>query len=144
LDVEDITSKADLLGKALQSKDYGQIIDSTYPKLVEMGGGREKLLAATKAAMEQMAASGMEIISFKAEKPGSITGSGRDLATVVPTTLDMRVNAKTTMSQKSFLLAISSDGGSSWTFIDGSALTPEIVKAVLPESLHGIQLPAKP
>ena len=96
-----------------------------------------------KTGMDELKKQGVSIVSYKIETPAAPIAAGDDLVTVVPTVLEMKQGAGK-ITQKSYLLAISSDKGGHWTFVDGAGLDDEAkVKEVLPNLPKELKLPAK-
>src|SRR3954466_3868681 len=61
--------QAKQLETALGSKDYAKVIDLTYPKVVEVGGGRDKLLGEMTKEMQSLEAQGVVLLSSTAAVP---------------------------------------------------------------------------
>ena len=60
---EKILSECKIMADAMLQKNYSTIIDYTYPKIVEMGGGKAALLKASGPALKKMD-SGFELNYF--------------------------------------------------------------------------------
>lgn len=135
-----IKAEAEKSSRAFVSGDYGKVLDSTYSQLVVMGGGKAKMLASMEMEMKEMRDLGLKIISHTVGEPQPTVRAGTKLLAVVPTTLKIEA-PDSFITQQSFWLAVSSDGGKSWTFIDGSFLNKESLKMILPEAADKITLP---
>src|SRR3954466_3326868 len=83
--------KAVEVGQALLKGDYAKVADLTYPKIVEALGGREKMIAATDAAIKRMKAQGTTFKSYAAKEPGEFLTEGANTFTIVPTVVEMNV-----------------------------------------------------
>jgi len=143
VDFGKLKDQAQAMADGLRKGDYEKLADHTYPKLIELMGGRETMLAEVKKTMAAMKQEGFEILSYVVDTPTEVLGTPPDLAAILPQ--KMRIRLKNgVISQAAFLLAVSGDSGATWTFVDGAQLTPEIVKQILPKSLHGIKLPEVP
>jgi hypothetical protein len=137
-----VKEKGQETSNALVKGDYAKVVDLTFPRVVQLGGGREKMIALLKKGVQDMKSRGITFRSAKVETPNQIAKAGRSLIAIVPFTLEMRIpQGKAT--QKSFLLGISDDDGKSWTFIDGSKLTQENVKMFVPDFPKTVKLPEK-
>jgi hypothetical protein len=113
---------------ALAAGNYGRVVDSTYPKLVEMIGGRDKMIETLRHGAEEMKAHGSAIIDTDIREPEKVVTAGDKQFAIVPT----RVTVKQPLADphgglppfqpighaKGFLIAISADSGNTWTFID--------------------------
>jgi hypothetical protein len=134
-----LTARAQELTEALGRKDYEKVIDLTYPKVVEVGGGREKLLAAMTEEVKSMESEGVEIISSNASAPSQIVHDGDGIFAVVPVTSKVKAQEGTFQTEGS-LIGISTDGGQNWTFVDASGKDLTELKKVLP-NLDKLNLP---
>jgi hypothetical protein len=127
---------------ALVEGNYERVITLTYPKIVEMMGGKDAAVSVVKEQMKGMKDQGVTIVPSDAEMPGEIVSNAGKMFAVVSLRMVLR-GPKMKISQKSFLIAVSSDQGKSWTFIDGSGLNDEIKAQVIPELPPALKLPAK-
>src|SRR5436190_21634853 len=64
-----LSAQANELAQALGRKDYAKVMDLTYPKVIELGGGREKLLAAMTQEVKIMEAEGVEVLAASSAAP---------------------------------------------------------------------------
>lgn len=136
-----VKHKAREVGAALQNKDYARVIDLTYPRSIELMGGREKALRATEAQMRKSEDAGYSIASVTIGDPGEFLSEGTNTFVVVPSTTEMKAPGGRIVA-RSYLLGISPDAGKTWTFIDGSGLrTAERRKLILPRLPAKLELP---
>jgi hypothetical protein len=136
-----VKQKAGEVGHAFLTGDYAKVADLTYPKIVEALGGREKMIATTDAEMKKLKAKGISFKSYAAKDPGEFHTEAGHTFTVVPTVVEMTIPGGRAVS-KSFLLAISADGGKRWTFVDGSGVrSPEARDKSLPKLPAALKLP---
>lgn len=135
-----IKAEAEKSSRAFVSGDYSKVLDATYPQLVVMGGGKAKLLASIETEMKEMRDLGLKVISHTVGEPRPSVRAGTKLLAVVPTMVKME-SPDSLITQESFWLAVSTDDGKTWTFLDGSLLTEELLKMILPEAVDKITLP---
>jgi hypothetical protein len=134
-----IKSDCEIMANAMLQKNYSTIIDYTYPKLVEMAGGKQVLLNATKSAFEKMDDSFIiEKITFG--EPQKIYVAGKELHCIVPETLSINTN-KGKMQASYSLLAVSPDKGKKWYFIETHKFTPKIMKTIFPNFNYNLVIP---
>lgn len=132
---------------ALTSGNYARLVELTYPKVVEMIGGRDKMIETLRNGTEDMKARGNAILGAEVSEPKEVVPRGDKQFAIVPTTTRMRV-PEGTLRFKGFLIAISEDRGKTWTFIDGAGLVREPGKEkeklaqVLPDFPPQLSLPA--
>ncbi len=142
----DIATKIVLLANqiadASKDQDNEFILDRTHPKLIELAGGRSKMLEILNLALEPMRKQGITIANYTVSSNVTIRQVGQKIFAVIPTTLDLKYPNRTTRTE-SFLLAISDDGGRTYSFIDGSgaAKNRNMLKVVLPDLPDDMVLP---
>ena len=139
---EAIRKTAQACADALQKGDYEAFVEYTHPKIIAMVGGKKKMMDMIKSGMDELNKAGMTIISYKIEAPAEAISVGDDLAAIVPTSLEMKSKTDK-ITQRSYLLAVSSDNGKHWTFVDGAGLDDEKVKVIIPNPPKELKLPAK-
>ena len=134
-----LSARAKELEDALARKDYGKVIDLTYPKVIDFAGGRDKILAETIKEVQSMEAEGVQIISSTCGTPTQFVKDASGIYAVVPVT--SKVKAKDGMFQtEGSLIGISTDGGQNWTFVDATGKDQTELKQILP-NLDQLNLP---
>jgi hypothetical protein len=129
------------VGESLKKKDYAKVIDLTYPKAIELMGGREKAIRAVESEMKKAEDIGVSVASVTIGEPGEFLAEGKNTFVIVPSTTEMTAPGGKIVA-RSYLLGVSPDGGKTWTFIDGSGLrTPERRKLILPKLPGKLKLP---
>jgi hypothetical protein len=133
---------------ALTSGDYARLVQLTYPKVVEMIGGRDKMIETLQRGSEDMKARGSAILGAEVGEPKDVVTAGDKQFAIVPMTVRVQV-ADGTLRSKGFLIAVSEDRGKTWTFIDGAGLVREPGKEkeklaqILPDFPSQLSLPAR-
>jgi hypothetical protein len=136
-----VKEKAQEVGQAVLKGDYAKVADLTYPKVVEQMGGRDKTIATIKKTMKQLKEQGFALLSYKVDDPGEFLTEAENTFVVVPTTNQMTAPGGK-MVGKSYLLGISSDGGKTWRFVEGSALGNKTMRdKYLPKLPAKLKLP---
>jgi hypothetical protein len=133
--------QAKQLETALATKDYAKVIDLTYPKVVEVGGGREKLLARMTNEMQTMEAEGVVLLSSTASAPSQYVSDANGIYAVVPVTTKIKATDGIFQTEGS-LIGISTDGGQNWTFFDATGKDQTELKKILP-NLSQLNIPAE-
>ncbi len=140
-ELESIRAAASKGATAMEEGDHAGLVATTYPLVIEMLGGREKATRTLASGMADMKAKGFRIVTIMLGDPGTpFPAAGKDYS-IVPMTMVME-NQSASITVPSFLLAISTDGRGTWTFVDGSSLTPATRKLILPD-LPPDKLPPK-
>lgn len=114
-----IVIQARAMADLMLAKNYTEYVNYVYPGIVAMAGSKEKLVAATKEAMDQMQAGGAAITKISFGMPGNIVVADSEWQTTIPQQLEVKHNGKTFISEYS-LIAISNNSGKNWVFIETS------------------------
>src|SRR5436190_7291210 len=135
-----LTAQAKQLEDALGRKDYGKVIDLTYPKVIEFAGGREKMLTETTREVQSMEAEGVEIISSTCGTPSQFMSDAVGIYAVIPVVSKVKATDGVFQTE-GCLIGVSTDGGKNWTFVDATGKDQKELKQVLP-NLDKFTLPA--
>jgi hypothetical protein len=133
--------KVEEMNNALIKEDFGKVVDLTHPKVVELLGGREKMIAVMESGTKDMKAKGFAFRSAKVDDPTNLVTAGSDQFVVVPFLLEMKAPGGKLL-QKSFVIGVSSDKGKSWSFVNGD-MDIKKVKEFLPNLPEDLKLPEK-
>ncbi|MEM9075970.1 MAG: hypothetical protein AAGC43_02980 [Bacteroidota bacterium] len=99
--------------------DYENFANYTYPKVIEMMGGKARMVSATQQAMERMQSEGFTFVDLIFKDPTGYLEKDGELQSSLTQQLTMNT-PKGKIQSEYTLLAISSDKGQNWTFIDTS------------------------
>ena len=135
-----LTAKTREITEAFTNKDYQKVLDLTYPRVIESGGGREKMLAVMKDEIAQMKSEGVEMLSTVPGPPTQFVHDGGSIYVLVPLTLKIKAQEGTFQTEGS-LIGISADAGANWTFIDAAGADDKDLKVLPPSALAQIKLP---
>ena len=136
-----IKQGANRVAKATIAGDWTTVADSTYGKVVEQMGGRQKMLSDMKIVMTQLKEQGMAITSFNVGTPGEPVSDGGRIFSVVPVSVELS-GQKGKLHSKGYLLAISEDKGKSWKYVDGSGMANKTIKEkIFPKLPAKLKLP---
>jgi hypothetical protein len=103
---------------ALANRDYARVVDLMYPTLVEIAGGRNKMIHLLREDSENGKENGNGILTIEVNEPKELVTAGKKQFAIVPVTMRADV-PEVSVRTKSFYIAISSDRGRTWAFIDG-------------------------
>lgn len=136
-----VKAKVEVLNEATVKGEFARIADLTHPKVVEIAGGREKMIALMEKSFKEMKEEGISVHSAKVGEPSDLARKGGDLYVVVPFDLTMKVEGgKITAS--GYVVGVSSDQGKVWTFVNSSS-SPGAIKLILPDLPNSLELPEK-
>ena len=129
---ENIKSQAEKMVTAFKDENYNSLLDYTYPKILEIAGGKEVLESIVKQMMDDMKADGVFVDSATVGEPGAVFEAGTELHSTITQTVYMKYTGGRMISE-STLLAVSMDAGSNWYFLDIKQLTPAMKTQFFPE-----------
>ena len=135
-----LAAQAKEMNDAFARKDYGRFAELTYPKVVEMAGGRDQMLKGIAQQLNEMEAEGVVILSSTTGLPTQFVHDSGSIYAVLPTTLKAKAKDGIFQSEGS-MIGISSDGGTNWTFIDSSGKDRRELKTLLPKVVDRLNLP---
>ena len=132
---------ANQLNEAVLSEDYERAADLTYPKLIQLIGGRAKYLAVLKGGMNETQSDRFRIISTVSDDPTDIIEVGSDVYAILPTTMKIKVAEGVLVGQSS-LIGVSKDRGKHWTFVDaGNGFSHKQLKTLFPAVADRLKVP---
>ncbi len=139
---KNIKVQADQLTDAVLKGDYKRAADLTYPRLVELMGGRAKFIAALKQGMKEIQSDGYKIISNTSDEPREVIEVKNQLYAIVPTTMQIKV-PEGILVGKAFMIGVSKDGGETWTFVDsgGRDFDKRQLKTLFPVAAEKLRIP---
>lgn len=137
-----LTARTKELCDAFTNKDYQKVLELTYPKAIEAGGGREKMVATMKDEIKGMETEGVILLSTTPGSPNNFVHDAGSIYAVVPITV--KIKAQDGIFQtESTLIGISADSGANWTFIDAAGEDEKKLRMLLPNTLDKLKLPAE-
>lgn len=136
-----LRAQAEESSRAFMEGNYERLADFTYPKIVEMMGGREKMAEFVRKSMAGVKAEGFETLSYVAADPTQVLREGRDTYAIVPAKLRMRTPGGTIFVSESFMIAFSADDGKNWKFVSGATADAAKLKLLMPEVADKLKLP---
>ena len=138
-----IRNQADKMGQAFINGDYKTFSHYTDPKIVKMMGGENRMAQALTKIASDMSLKGMMFKSITFGDVSKIVKSGNELQCTVPQHTEIKLPSGRAIST-STLIAISTDGGSNWTFVDTSNKDISTIKKLLPQLSNAIMIPPQP
>ncbi len=101
------------------AEDYQSFANYTYPKILEMMGGKANMVSATKQAMEQMKSQGFEVVGLRFKDGSKVLKHDGEMQYSLLQVMTMQTPQGKVEAEYT-LIAISEDGGDNWTFMDTS------------------------
>lgn len=138
-----LKAKATAMAESFLKGDYKTFVKFTYPKVIQMMGGEDKMIAVLKQGIEQLEGQGFAVKSVHVGLTSQAAMAGTEIHTLVLQSLIMSAPGGT-LTSNSYLLAISQDGGKNWYFVDTAPLHDErTLKAIFPNYNKQLELPEK-
>jgi hypothetical protein len=114
---ESVEKQAKLMADALLSRDYTSFAKYTYFRVIEMAGGEQKMIEAMEEGSKDMESRGVAITAVSFGKVSELIVEKDELQCTIQQEIEMRV-PDGRLTTHSTLIAISTDNGESWFFID--------------------------
>ena len=115
-----LEAQAKEISDAFVRKDFKRFTELTYPKLIRIAGGKEKLIKTLAEETKQAEAQGLNVLSSTPTDVTQFLKVSGSLYAVMPTTLRMNMRGDLFESY-GCMIGISSDKGEHWTFIDSGS-----------------------
>lgn len=124
-----LKKSAQTMVQLFSKENFEEYVKYVHPKIIQMLGGKEKMIEGLKISLNQMKNEGFTFKSISVGNPSKIISTQGELQSVLPQTIEMN-NADGVLKTISYLIAISKDDGKSWHYIDTSDKNLEQIKRV--------------
>jgi hypothetical protein len=128
---QNLKQQAGKMGAVFVSGDYKTFANYTYPLILKSMGGAAKMAAVLTKSTNDMKVQGMSFSNITFDEPSKIVKSGKELQATIAQHTEIKLPQGRIIST-STLIAISTDNGISWTFIDTSNKDMATLRKVLP------------
>lgn len=126
-----LKQQAQTMVASLLNGDYKTFTAFTYPPLVQSVGGAAKMENILSQSMAGLKTQGVSFSKISFDDPSKIVSSGTQLQATIAQHTEMKMTDGRLVNT-STLIAISSDNGLHWTFIDTSNKDMAALRRVLP------------
>ena len=137
-----LTARTKEITDAYTDKDYQKVLELTFPKVIETGGGRDKMMATMQKEIKGMETEGVVMLSTTPGSPTNFVHDAGSIYAVVPITVKMKAQNGVYQTEGT-LIGISSDGGVNWTFIDAAGEDDKDLTVLSRNVLSKLKLPAE-
>jgi hypothetical protein len=149
--IEDVSAQVDKsrvkklaqeLADAFVAGNFEKMADLTHPALVELIGGKAKMVAALKQEMSDSEGENFRVLSMPVGEPKRVVKAHDYLFTVVPATMRVKM-IEGVFAQRIAYLGVSQDGGQTWTFLSGG-IDKQMLKVLfplMPAAIDELELP---
>jgi hypothetical protein len=140
-DLDEAARRAGQCVEAVITGNYEKLIDLTYPRALELGGGRVRMTALMKEGVAKMKADGVEFLPAQIDQPREVIEVGGQKLVVVTYLLRMKVPGGT-LTRESLLVGVKEKPGDEWTFVDVTALDAAVGR-IFPSAAEKLRLPPR-
>ncbi|MBS1748195.1 MAG: hypothetical protein JST21_18705 [Bacteroidetes bacterium] len=138
---QSLKQDANKMSAAFLASDYTTFAKYTYPAILQMMGGTNNMSEVLSKTTANMKAQGMSFSNITFGEPSAIVKSGNELQCTIPQHTEIKLSAGGRIIATSTLIAISTDNGKSWTFIDTSNKDMATLHKALPNLSSAITIP---
>ncbi len=131
------------LAQATVEGDDDFVVDNMPAKILQAAGGRENMRRVIVQAQQKLASDGTTLTGTTVSENITIHQTGRDVYAVVPLVVNLKLNGRA-MRFNSSELAISDDGGITFTFLAGDSINKNRaeIKRLFPTLPDSLTLPS--
>ncbi|RXK83244.1 hypothetical protein [Filimonas effusa] len=130
------------MGKALISGDLKTFVLYTYPSIVKSMGGAPKMIEVVKKGIDEMKEKGINFEKVTFGEPAQMVMYGKEWQTTIAQHIEIKM-PEGILQNTSTLIAISSDNGVNWTFVDASGKDITSLRKILPNLNPAIKIPPR-
>ena len=131
---KNLNSQLGEMKKFFLNGDYENFANYTYPKIIEMIGGKSNMVEATRQGIDKMKSDGFYFTDLNFKNPSKFLKKGNELQCSFTQVIAIETPRGKIESEYT-LIGISSDNGQNWTFIDTSGRDKETMLNYFP-NLH--------
>lgn len=135
-----VLEQADDMGKKFIAKDYAGFLKYTHPIVIKNMGSNEKMLQETIKSFKQLEADNITFLEVKFGAPSKIATVENEMQCIIPQMIEMKIPGGK-LTAHTTLIAISSNKGKNWYFVDASGNSHENMKMLLPTLSTELVLP---
>jgi hypothetical protein len=128
---ENLNGQLEEMKKLFLTEDFRGFSNFTYSKVLDMMGGKEKMIQATTSSMNQMKKEGFQILDLNFKNASAIISHDKELQCSLTQELLMQIPQGKLLATYT-LIAISSDEGKNWKFMDTSGKSKETMLKYFP------------
>lgn len=135
-----LNEQAMLMSYMLGKNDIKGYVEFVHPAVLEMMGGKEQYINQLENSRKDMKKLGISYLMVKSGTPSAIIRYGNELQCVVPQVVEIKTTAGV-MRNESSLIAVSTDEGQTWLFIDTGGKDLQGVKEYFPKLSDELIIP---
>jgi hypothetical protein len=137
---QNLKQQANIMAQAFISGDYKTFVSYTYKPMVQGTGGAAKMEQSLVKVVSDMKLKGMSFNKITFDEPSKVIKSGKELQATIAQHTDIKVPDGRAVGT-STLIAISTDNGVNWTFVDTSNKNIAALRKAMPNLSPSISIP---
>jgi hypothetical protein len=119
-----LNSQLQLMKKYFLERNFAEYSNFVYPKVIEIYGGKEKMILLSQTSIKKMEAQGYSILDISFKDPSKFITEGNETQFSITQELTIQ-SPKGKMVSEFTLIGISIDNGENWKFIDTAGRTKD-------------------
>jgi hypothetical protein len=128
------------MGAAFVAGDYKIFANYTYPLILKSMGGAARMIEVLNRTTNDMKAKGISFSNITFDEPSKIVKGSKELQATIAQHTEIKLPQGRLVST-STLIAVSTDNGVNWTFIDTSNKDMATLRKALPNLSPAITVP---
>lgn len=137
-----LNSQLEEMKNIMLNGNYEKLADYTYPRVIEIMGGKSNMIKVIKQSMNKIKNDGFSIINLKYINSSEFLRKGDELQCSLTQIIVMKT-PKGKIESEYTLIAIFKDNGQNWTFIDTSGKDKETMIKYFPNLHNEISITPK-
>ena len=139
---DSLRAQANRMVHGLLIGDYNTFIHYIHPKVIQVSGGTDVLRQALQQMTRQFSETGISFQSVTLDSMSTIVKAGPTWQATIQQHTTMKMPQGRTVATTT-LIAMSSDSGLHWRFVDTNHKTMEQVRQLLPNVSTALTIPAQ-
>lgn len=135
-----LQQQAEIMGAAYLKEDYKTFVDYTYPGVIKLTGGADKMIPLLKQAGNEMKKNRMTVSKISFDKPSTLIKEGNELQATIKQHLELKLPGEKLVTT-STLIAISANNGNNWTFLSTTNKDAAALRKTFPNISKQINIP---
>ena len=137
-----LKKQANIIIAATREGNYKIVVDHTYPKIIQLAGGKEAMLKKIISGMDEMKKEGVSGVDGKLGPPGKFYKAGAEIHCLIPETVTL-IKTNGRLVSTSYLLAVTNNKGKTWSFIDVGSMPVSMLRDLFPHFNKKLKIPDK-
>jgi hypothetical protein len=140
-----LMAQTEQMRSAVLQPDHELMADLTHPALIKGLGGRAKYVQKLNEVAAEVKGQGFQFTDVILAEPTAIMEGKKAVYATVPYSIAMSGPGGAAGDKSSYFIAVSTDRGNNWTFLDGEGIAGDRAKLlqIIPDFPDEIALPAK-